>query len=84
MIPAGTLTLTGLGTTIAGLLAKLGWKTVQSDRQTLRDIKDELAVQRLNCLTTLQNQSREQVELLGKINDNLVEVKGFLEGSARK
>lgn len=87
MIPVGGWTLAGALSTVGGWLVRLGWKTVQTDRQKLADIREELILQRTNCLNTLQEQGRDQVELLGKINDNLTEqngfLKGFIEGSRR-
>lgn len=53
----------------------------------LSDIQTELREQRTNCLTTLQTQSKEQVELLTKavevledIHSSQAEMSGFLKG----
>lgn len=43
-------------------------------QESLNGIKTELAEQRNNCLTTLQNQGEEQIKLLGKAVDALGEM----------
>jgi hypothetical protein len=50
-------------------------------------IHQELVQQRINCLTTLQNQGDEQIKLLGKMSGSLdnialsqAEVAGYLSG----
>jgi hypothetical protein len=55
----------------------------------LKDVSTELAVQRNNCLTTLQDQGKSQIELLTKTVDTLGDVRlelakqtGFLQASS--
>lgn len=73
------LTWSGIASALVAILGRMGWKLVQHDRKLLSDIHDELTVQRTNCLTTLQEQAKEQTQLLGKINDNLNVLKGYVE-----
>lgn len=74
------LTEGGALSALLGWLAKWGWKSVQRDRRILHDIKDELVLQRTNCLTTIQEQGKEQTELLKGISKELAEQTGFLRG----
>lgn len=41
----------------------------------LNDVHNELAVQRSNCLTTLQQQGTQQIELLSKTVETLGEIR---------
>ena len=78
------VTVGGAATTMAGWLGRLGWKTVQKERKRLADIHDELKLQRTNCLNTIQEQGKTQVDILGEIRDQMHEqngyIRGFLEG----
>ena len=66
-----------VGLFIAGIGAAMLWpiKKVRKEWVSLKDttqaIQNELAQQRTNCLTTLQQQGEKQIELLSKAADTL-------------
>lgn len=86
------LTLTAL-VTLLGAVAMYPFRKVKSaynDLKTLaQETRDELATQRTNCLQTLQNDGKTQIEILGKVADTLTDIKvelaaqtGFLQASS--
>jgi hypothetical protein len=57
-------------------LAKQAFKKFESLWETMRSIDSELTLQRTNCLTTLQEQGREQITLLREIAESVSYLKG--------
>jgi hypothetical protein len=70
----------GIITTLLGVLARFGWRTIQHDRSLLKGIHKELTLQRTNCLQTIQAQGHEQVEILKTIDRNITEQSGYIKG----
>lgn len=66
---------------VSAFLGAASWpfRTVKKEWSSLTNKLDavhvELSTQRNNCLTTLQNQGNEQIELLGKVADTLGEMR---------
>ena len=84
-----------VGLLIAGIGAAFMWpirkarKEWVSLKDTTQAIQNELAQQRTNCLTTLQQQGEKQIELLSKAADtldgvrlDLAEQTGYLRASS--
>src|SRR5215510_2512013 len=76
-----------LGTALLSLAGFMGKKlidTIQEDRKSIKSdlaaVKDELATQRTNCLTTLQEQGQKQIELLEKMVEGQAHTSGLIEG----
>lgn len=62
-------------------------KKIEEFTAALKDLQNELTVQRTNCLTTLQDQGERQVELLKDVSESLkdmsqsqAEINGWLKG----
>jgi len=82
-----------MGLIFTGLLGVIMWpiRKARTEWIALKHeqslIHQELVQQRINCLTTLQNQGDEQIKLLGKMSGSLenialsqTEVAGYLSG----
>lgn len=76
----GGLSIGSLITTAGGFLAKYIWRIVQHDRKLLGDIHSELTTQRTNCLTTIQEQGKTQIDVLQKIHETQIEQVGYIKG----
>jgi hypothetical protein len=57
-------------------LAKRAFRKVENLWETTQCINSELTLQRTNCLTTLQEQGREQIGLLRDIAESVSYLKG--------
>lgn len=62
-------------------------KTIKEKFKVIDDMHAELTLQRVNCLSTLQNQGAEQIEILKEIAGSLketgkvqVEMYGYMKG----
>jgi hypothetical protein len=75
-----TLTGGGLAATLLGFFGKLAWGTVRRDREVLYAIREELTLQRTNCLATLQKQGEKQIDVLESIDKGMAEQTGYLKG----
>ena len=71
---------TAVGLAITGLIGVIMWpirsvrKEWTSLKETTQAIKEELGQQRTNCLNTLQDQGKRQIELLGDVAKTLSDI----------
>jgi hypothetical protein len=70
----------GVVSTLLAIIGRNVWNNVKKDRETLHGIRAELTLQRTNCLTTIQHQGAEQIQLLEKIVSNNAELNGYIRG----
>jgi hypothetical protein len=70
-----------------GWLWELTLGAIQADKQWKSEVKQELVLQRTNCLSTLQAQGKVHIELLEKLSTEqqqtnllLAEQSGYLKG----
>jgi len=93
--PSVILGKTALGLLVAGVGALLLWpfkearKSWKELKNSINSTRAELILQRTNCLTTLQEDGKEQVKLLGKMAETLGDIKvelasqtGYLQASS--